>query len=89
MSGVRKGVTVSGATSHGRCQVGMSGRMVSITSYEVLTQVQAASRVEWRTFHRFSTLPQGAVAGVDGAADWCRCVTSSASISLDGAMLLM
>ena len=65
--GLRQGVMVSGATSHGRCQVGMSGRMVSITSYEVLTQVLAASRVEWRTFHRFSTLPQGAVAGVDGA----------------------
>jgi len=58
---------VSGATSHGRCQVGMSGRMLSLTTYEVLTQVLSASRLEWRTFERFSTVPQGAVAGVDGA----------------------
>ena len=64
--GYKQGVMVSGATSHGRCQGGMSSRIIILTSYEVLTQVQAASRLEWRTFERFSKVPQGAVAGVDG-----------------------
>jgi len=64
--GYKQGVQVSGATSHGRCQVGMSGRMVILTSYEVLTQVQGASRLEWRLWQRFSAVPQGTVAGVEG-----------------------
>lgn len=64
--GYKQGVQVSGATMQGRCQVGMSGRVVVLTSYEVLTQVQSASRLEWRTWHRFSKVPQGAVAGVEG-----------------------
>ena len=64
--GYRQGVLVSGASRLGRCQVAMSARVVSLTAYEVLTQVQAAARLEWRTFERFSTVPQGAVAGVEG-----------------------
>jgi len=65
--GSRQGVGVAGETRHGRCQVVMNGRNIGLTSYEVLTQVKGASKLEWRTFERFSKVPKGAVAGVDGA----------------------
>ena len=65
--GFKQGVGVTGVTSRGRCEGGLNGKKVSLTSYEVLTQVQGASKLEWRTFERFSKVPVGAVAGVEGA----------------------
>lgn len=64
--GRHHGTELVGKTELGRCMVGFNNRLVSISSYYVLTQVPSASKLEWKRFARFSKPPRGAVAGVDG-----------------------
>ena len=65
------GITVAGFTSRSRCMVaGTGGKLISLTSYTVLTHVTNASKLEWVTYERFSPVPSGAVAGLDGTGSY-------------------
>ena len=64
--GRHHGTELVGKTELGRCRVGFNNRLVSISSFYVLTQVPYASKLEWKRFARFAKPPQGAVSGVDG-----------------------
>ena len=44
---------------------GVAGRLVSLARYHLLSHLQAASRLEWRSYTRFSAVPTGAVAGTE------------------------
>ena len=61
-----EGVLLAGQTEGGRCWVvGEGGRLTSVSQYSVLSHQVSASKLEWRSYRRFSPLPSGAVAGVD------------------------
>ena len=65
------GITVAGFTSRSRCMVaGTGGKLISLTSYTVLTHVTNASKLKWVTYERFSPVPSGAVAGLDGTGSY-------------------
>ena len=60
------GVLVAGFTTRSRCMVpGTSGKLVTLTSYHVLTHVASSSKLKWMSYERFSTVPTGAVAGLE------------------------
>ena len=65
--GRHHGTHLVGTTALGRCRLGFTNRLVSVARFQVLTEVPAAAKLQWRPFTRFSELPQGAVAGVEGA----------------------
>ena len=61
-----EGVLLAGQTVGGRCWVvGEGARLTSVSEYSVLSHQVSASKLEWRSYRRFSPLPSGAVAGVD------------------------
>ena len=64
--GRQHGTNVAGSTEFGRCKVGFSNRLVTLTTFDVLTEVPGAAKLEWRPFTRFSAPPKGSVAGVEG-----------------------
>ena len=62
----REGVKLPGHTEGGRCWVvGEGGRLTSVSQYSVLSHQVSASKLEWRSYKRFSPVPSGAVAGVE------------------------
>ena len=64
--GRHHGSDLVGVTDFGRCKVGFSNRLVSLNTFEVLTEVPGAVKLQWKPFTRFSAPPRGTVAGVDG-----------------------
>ena len=62
----RQGLRLLGETRAGRCWVvGEGGRLTSVSQYSILSHQAAASKLEWRSYQRFSPVPRGAVAGVE------------------------
>ena len=62
----REGLRLVGQTRAGRCWVvGEGGRITSVSHYNILSHQTAASKLEWRSYQRFSPVPRGAVAGVE------------------------
>ena len=62
----RQGLRLLGETRAGRCWVvGEGGRLSSVSQYSILSHQTAASKLEWKSYQRFSPVPRGAVAGVE------------------------